>query len=152
MSVDQQASPKACASLAPPVLAAGEPVDIRPSDMNRLFLFRKHTISRARAQCTLLDCTHSDGTPVECCNRCADILELSGYRGVPIFGPDLQPVRCAARLDCEPSSCPEWLELRVERDIIGSFRSTGYGLSFVLANGPSATSRPAESTSDASAR
>jgi hypothetical protein len=133
------------------VLAVGNPVDIEPKDMNRLFVFRKHTISKVGARCTLAACAHPDGTPVACCNRCSDILELSGFRGVPIFGPALKPVACASRLDCEPSSCPEWLELGIERDIVGSFRITGYGLSFVLANGPpAATSQP--SARNASAR
>ena len=151
VSVDEQPAAKACASLAPPVLAAGTPIDIQPKDMNRLFVFRKHKISRLGARCTLLACARPDGTPVECCNRCSDILALSGFPYIPIFAPTLKPVGCASRLDCEPSSCPEWLELGIERDIVGSFQITGYGLSFVLANGPpAATSQP--SARNASAR
>ena len=77
-------------------------------------------ISRVALRCTELSCARPDGTPTKCCNRCTDILELSGFRRIPLFGPDRVPVGCASRLDCEPSS-PEWLELGTVREIVGSF-------------------------------
>jgi hypothetical protein len=80
-------------------------------------------ISRVALRCTELSCARPDGTPTKCCNRCTDILELSGFRRIPLFGPDRVPVGCASRLDCEPSS-PEWLELGTVREIVGSFLIT----------------------------
>ena len=127
--------PKACASIAPANLALRDIQDHKPY-LDQLLLFRKTRFTLTLPLCTLVLCQALDGAPRDCCNKCREDVELSGFHGVSIVGPDGQRVGCEERRDCEPPSCPSWLGLGKDLEVTGAFRAEDGRLEFLLAKEP----------------
>jgi hypothetical protein len=135
--------PKACALVMPPNLALHDDRELELRYRERLVLFRKVRLTLTRSMCTAAACYFLNGAPVDCCNRCdGEHVWLSGFAGVSIIGPDGERLECKDHMDCEPQSCPPWVQLDKDFEIAGAFHTVEEHLAFVLATDPEHWSDP----------